>query len=144
MLQLDEYDLLALFLLLWVGAGQQAKWAMQLSSGHQDDTPPWLCNNTWVWADDGGCHQSGANCYGVSCEYLWDLGRFAIWLRRRAESWVADRVGFTLFHLVIWVPLLPCLCWCVWWFLRLGFCLFLCLHLGTQIFCKFLHRLFNK
>ena len=52
------------------------------------------------------------------CESLWDLGRETMSRKRRAECWAADRVGFTFFHLVIWVPFLGCVCF---WFRVLAY-----------------------
>ena len=52
--------------------------------------------------------------------------------KRRAECWVADRVGFTLFHLVIWVLSLVFVC---------GLCLFcfriLALKVPGSTSCKY-------
>lgn len=48
---------------------------------------------------------------------------------------VFDRVGFTLCHRAIWVPLLPCFGWCVWWFLCLVF-------FAVLLFCTWVPRSF--
>jgi len=66
----------------------------------------------WIYA--GLCHWNGTNSYPAFCEAFWDLGREVISLKRRAECRVVHRVGFTPFHLDIWVPLLSCLFWCFW------------------------------
>ena len=84
--------------------------------------------------------KSGKNSYPAFCKDFWDLGREAFSLKRRAECRVVDRVGFTPFHLDIWVPLLSCWCWCF------GLCFLLVFVLAIKVpgsFYEFLQVLFN-